>query len=449
MAEISLSDILLAREERARLQAEISSRFACPIISFTMNIAGPTKNSPMISRAFRIGLQDIDSQISEASILFKHIDVNQHTGPLAVYAVKEDPQVIKNICVELEEKTALGRLFDLDVIDTTFQKLTRKSERGCIVCGAPGRACAAGRIHAVDEIVNKMSHIMTEGLFEHDSNFIAHIVKESLISEVKTTPKPGLVDLRNCGSHKDMTPETFEKSANSLLSYFIEAIKIGRSTKDMLFDTVFHELRRAGLVAEEQMYNATNGVNTHKGAIFSFGILCGAIGRLWQPELPVAQTDELLSVAAEIAKHALLTDFSHSQGNTAGEKMYLETGSAGIRGEAASGFNSVNSISLPIYREMLGSDFSRNDAGAITLLHLIANVDDTAIYNRGGAEGLSFAKQYAREILGRKKIPRIAEIEDMDDIFIQKNLTAGGSADLLAITYFLYELENLSKYRDQ
>ena len=449
MAEISLSDILLARDERVRLQAEIITRFSCPIISFTMNIAGPIKNSAVILRAFLLGLAYLDQTVDSDKIIYRHISTESATGPLAIYAVNSSADELKRICVKAEEKTALGRLFDMDIIDTDMRKLTRARERGCIVCGAPGRACAAGRIHPVSEIVAKMNSIMSDALFKNDTEQIARLAKESLIAEVKTTPKPGLVDLRNCGSHKDMTPATFEKSADALFDFFKRSIAIGQNTKNLSHELTFNDLRKAGISAEEQMLNATSGVNTHKGAIFSFGILCGSIGRLWSPEKPIASIDLILAEAAEIAKTAIRSDLTTPRENTAGVRMYMKTGATGIRGEAASGFESVKSNSLPIYRELIASGLSKNDAGAVALLHLIASVDDTAIYNRGGCKGLDFAKRYAKDILDRKKIPQITEIEEMDDIFIQKNLSAGGSADLLAITYFLYEISELSASMNQ
>ncbi len=444
MIDISLSDILLAREERVRLQSEISKRYRCPIISFTMNIAGPRKNSPLIERAFTQGLGHLDNAIDAEKIVLKHVQKDLQAGPLAIYAVNENASQLKDICVEIEEKTALGRLFDMDVIDESFQKLCRDRERACIVCGAQGRACAAGRLHSLGEITAKMNSLMTEGLFKNDASQIAELARQSLLQEVKTTPKPGLVDLRNNGSHTDMTIETFERSANALFDYFIECIEIGRDTEDIPDEQAFSALRKAGLEAESRMYGATGGVNTHKGAIYSFGILCGAIGRLWTPELIIPDTHMLLIEASNIAKNAIKTDLINANGSTAGERMYLELGATGIRGEAASGFASVQNVSLPVYRSLLESGESINTAGAITLLHLIASVDDTVIYNRGGKEGLEFAKEYARNLLQNKKIPQIDQIEEMDEMFIQKNLSAGGSADLLAVTYFIHGLENLA-----
>lgn len=444
MTEVSLSDILLAREERAGLQSDIIKRFDCPIISYTLNIAGPRKNSSLISRAFTLGIEELDSSIDSEKIIFKHIDAVQSTGPLAIYAINDDPEKLKSICVEIEEKTAIGRLFDMDVIDKSFKKLTRSSERGCIVCGAPGRACAASRAHSVDEIVARMNGIMISELFMHDSDRIAELVHESLIREVKTTPKPGLVDLRNNGSHKDMTVATFEKSADALRDYFSECLTIGRNTFELPHNNTFASLRKAGISAEQRMYEATDGVNTHKGVIFSFGIICGAIGRLWQSEYMIPDVDAILLESGEIAKSAIDIDLTNAQGATPGERMFLSSGKGGIRHEAASGFTTVRDTSLPVFRNLIASGKSLNDAGAITLVHLVANLDDTSIYNRGGIDGLEFAKEYARNLLKNQSIPTIPMIEELDEIFIHKNISAGGSADLLAITYFLYELKKIA-----
>lgn len=444
MKEVSLSDILQAREERVRLQSDISMRFKCPIISFTMNIAGPRKNSPLVSRAFNLGLDELDKLIPEEKIIYKHIDPQMTTGPIAIYAIDEEAEPLKSICVKIEEATALGRLFDMDVIDTSFKKLTRPVERGCIVCGTAGRYCAASRAHSADVVAAKMNEIMIDELFLHDSRFIADLVRKSLIDEVYTTPKPGLVDRRNNGSHNDMTIETFEASANSLLDYFKECVTIGRNTALIAYYDSFVLLREAGISAEDCMYNATGGVNTHKGAIFSFGLLCCAIGRLWTPEIPFSQTNTILSEAANLAKVAFVSDLVSPNGETAGERMYLERKSLGIRGEAASGFASVKNIALPIFRQFINDGLSKNDAGVMALIHLIGSIDDSAIYNRGGIEGLEFAKSYARGIIENRMMLNVYEIEKMDEVFIQRNLSAGGSADLLAVTYFLYELEKIA-----
>ena len=434
--EVALPEILASREERAASQAEISARYKTPLVSFTMNIAGPRKNSPLIMRAFNFGIRLIYEKIPAQKILYSSVKPELNTGPCAIFAVSCDAVQLKEICVEIEERVSFGRLFDIDVIDESLTKLSRKNERGCIVCGASGRYCAAARVHNAEELQTVTERLLTEGLFEADSKKAAALATESLIKEVRTTPKPGLVDLNNNGSHKDLTPELFEKSAYALENYFSECFKIGRAEQKSPYDELFGKLRAAGLNAEKAMYEATDGVNTHKGAVFSFGILLGAIGRLWRADEPVKAESELSAEAGKIAA-AAIADLSSPSGTTAGELMYINLGLFGIRGEAASGFSTVFKTSLPTYRELLAKKRSENEAGAVTLIHLISQTDDTAIYNRGGESGLFFAKNYARDILSDGNIPTLRDIEKMDVEFIKRNLSAGGAADLLALTYFI------------
>ena len=97
------------------------------------------------------------------------------------------------------------------------------------------------------------------------------------------TPKPGLIDLLNSGSHRDMDMYSFLASAASLYPYFAECVKIGRETADRPAPETFAALRCPGKLAEAGMLRATGGVNTHKGAIFTLGVICGALGRLaWE-----------------------------------------------------------------------------------------------------------------------------------------------------------------------
>ncbi|MBR4288051.1 MAG: citrate lyase holo-[Clostridia bacterium] len=49
---VTLEEMLLCREKRAEQQKELLRRFSAPVISFTMNIPGPEKTSPLIERGF-------------------------------------------------------------------------------------------------------------------------------------------------------------------------------------------------------------------------------------------------------------------------------------------------------------------------------------------------------------------------------------------------------------
>lgn len=438
MGEVTLLEMLAAREERAKKQSELLKEFGCPIISFTMNIAGPQKTSPLIERAFDEGVRLLLCSIHPEKLRKKDIRTLK-TGCECFLAVALPAATLKKICVEIEEKNSLGRLFDMDVIDISGKKLERENERGCIVCGKKGRGCAASRAHSAEELKSVTYKIMREHFAAFDRAAIAEKAAQSLVDEVNTTPKAGLVDRRNCGSHSDMNVQMFLKSAAALKGYFEKCVEIGQQTSKEPPENTFPPLKEAGIEAEKEMLRATAGVNTHKGAIYSMGLVCGAMGRLYCPENPIAKTEDILSESSRIVKDAAERDLNSASGKTAGERLYLEKSIRGIRGEALGGFPSVLNISLPAFYSALESGKSQNDAAALSLLELIARVEDTNLYKRGGIEGAKWAKNAARELL--EKRPSNKQIEALDDEFIKRNLSPGGCADLLALTLFLHSLK--------
>ena len=235
----------------------------------------------------------------------------------------------------------------------------------------------------------------------------------------------------------------FEASTHALRPYFAKCVQIGQSTQHLSPGELFRQLRTAGQAAEKDMYRATGGINTHKGAIYTLGILCGSIGRLWSAENPIAVCDAILSQSAQIVRTSVDADFAAADGKTPGERLYLQYGLRGIRGEVADGLPSVKNIALPRFRQAIANGFSENDAGVYALLHLIANVKDTNLYHRGGESGAKWALESAQTMLS--KVPSITEIEELDDLFIARNLSPGGCADLLAVTLFLNELHKIQR----
>jgi len=438
MSEVTLSQILDARERRVQRQQALLQTHRCPIISFTMNIAGPVKTSPAIERAFYEGLAMLNLRLPAKAIRSQDT-LREATGCEALLVVDLAADDVKSVCMETEESTPLGRLFDMDVITPDGTKLDRPVQRGCIVCGAPGRGCAARRMHSVSELQSATKRIIDGYFQKKDAAHIAHLAVRSLLDEVHVTPKPGLVDERNSGSHTDMTLTTFEASARALEPYFHECVRIGQATAGLAPTETFPPLRSAGIEAEKVMYLATGGVNTHKGAVFTLGILCGAVGRLWSSDCPHAPSDTLLRECSRIYDASCeRCDFSGSNEHTAGQRLFHAFGLRGIRGEVADGLPSILHIGLPAFESALAHGRTYNDAGVIALLHLIAHVADTTLYHRGGTEGAAFASDCARQLLSiDDPLPAVIE---MDDAFIARRLSPGGCADLLAVILFLHSL---------
>ena len=127
------------------------------------------------------------------------------------------------------------------------------------------------------------------------------------------------------------------------------------------------------------------------------------------------------------------------EGVTVGQRLYLEHGLTGIRGEVAGGLPSVAEVGLPAFRQALAEGKSRNDAAAIALLHLIAKVTDTNMIARGGMELAREAMKQVGDLLEQNSMPELEQIRQLDRAFVEKNLSPGGCADLLAVTLFLHD----------
>ena len=444
--EVTLTEMLEAREARVRRQEVLREQYGVPLISFSLNIAGPVKDSPLLRRAFRAGLEQLDAGLRAWGLKVLHREEKRAvTGCEALYAADAPAEKVKALCVSIEDGSPLGRLFDMDVLSPEGFKLDRSSvgggPRNCIVCGAAGPGCASRRLHPVPALQEATGRIIGDYFAAADRERAATLVTRALLDEVCVTPKPGLVDRRNSGSHRDMDIFTFTASAAALTPYWSRCVEIGQRTAGRPSAETFCALRQAGQAAERTMFSATAGVNTHKGAIFTLGLLCGAVGRLWSTEDPCREPEVLLSECAGLARAALEADFAAlGDGDvprTAGERLYLSRGLTGIRGEAARGLPTVRDAALPALRRALHTGRSRNNAGAIALLHLIAATEDTNMIARGGMEAAQAARAACAAVLERDPLPPVEVIEQLDRDFIRQNLSPGGCADLLAAAFFL------------
>ena len=222
---VSLVQMLDARERRVQHQQELLARYHKPLICFTMNICGPIKDSPLIRRGFARGRQLLRQQFLRAKLTPLYQDaVRGVTGCEAFYVLDADPLTIKKFTTDIEDATPLGRLFDMDVIRPDGLKVDREElnleGRRCLICGGPAKVCSSRRVHTVAELQEKTTEILTEARDAQDIADAARLAVRALLYEVTTTPKPGLVDRRNSGSHKDMDVFTFMDSAAALYPYF-------------------------------------------------------------------------------------------------------------------------------------------------------------------------------------------------------------------------------------
>ncbi|MBB6412803.1 triphosphoribosyl-dephospho-CoA synthase [Mesorhizobium sangaii] len=270
-----------------------------------------------------------------------------------------------------------------------------------------------------------------------EAGAIAASAVRCLLDELETWPKPGLVSHIDSGSHEDMDAGTFRASAAAIGPYFQALAEAGAAGLAM------RALREIGLDAEAAMLAATSGVNTHRGAIFGLGLLCGAAGARIG-----GQVDPTLSLGTVVLRLWARSIFEgpmvpHSHGQVARRRF----GAGGARIEAALGFPSIYHVGLPTLRKSVLEAPDDAEAQRIeTCFALIAVVEDTSLLHRGGLSGLDFARRAARRFLDQGGIGAPGwrdRAHFVHKSFVARRLSPGGSADLLAMTLFVDAQERM------
>ena len=436
--------LLAARDARAQRQFAMREKYGMPVVSFTMNIAGAEKDSPLIREGFAIGCERIMGQLKrlQAACVEQSV-LREDTGCEALFAVDADAAALKRAAVLLEEDDELGRLFDIDVIAADGRGVGRSAlgmqPRRCLLCGSAAKECARARTHTAEALKERTENILQCAVREETCRTIAANATRALLYEVCTTPKPGLVDRANNGSHRDMDIFTFMDSASVLQPWFFRCAQIGQETRVQAPEEAFALLRAPGMLAEGTMLGATKGVNTHKGAIFTLGIVCAALGRLErqqrkEPKLVLRECAAMTQGLVETDMNGVTAETARTQG----ERLYALYGITGIRGQLEKGLPAVGEHGLRVLEQGLEAGKSRDEAGAAALLAMMAVAEDTNMLKRGGVEAAAAKAAELREYLTRQPYPDLDWMRALDAEYIAENLSAGGCADLLAVCWLLH-----------
>lgn len=269
----------------------------------------------------------------------------------------------------------------------------------------------------------------------------------AMLAEVNLSPKPGLVDRYNNGAHRDMALEDFYRSADAIRLWLPRFVEMGACSAGLPESAVLAAIRPIGMACEAAMFRATAGVNTHKGSIFSLGLLCTAAGRLTQQQKRVTP-EALCRLVAVFCEGLTARELAqHNPGQTAGQRLYMQLGLTGARGEAEAGFPLVSDHALPHYQALKAQGIDPELALLDTLLVLMARNGDTNVASRGGADGLRWLQQRAIALLRQGGIRRASDLhllEEFDNACIARHLSPGGSADLLIVTWFLAEISTVN-----
>lgn len=270
---------------------------------------------------------------------------------------------------------------------------------------------------------------------------IGHLASMALQTELDTTPKPGLVDRNDNGAHRDMDHTLMQRSIQALHPYFVRLAQLGFTDKQPCHD----EIVNIGIEAEREMFKATGGVNTHKGALFSIGLAAVALAgesfcRITQAEGcgTMAYNDvnskQIKSLSYSIASLArLFPDTNGTHGSKAKANNILK----GALDNAREGYTQLFKAWLPFYIDRIAE--GDNYALHKTLLRIMCDLDDTNIVYRTSMETMQEVKTEARQMLdtSRNIVNFEAALQAMNTDYIHRNISPGGSADMLSLVVFL------------
>lgn len=271
---------------------------------------------------------------------------------------------------------------------------------------------------------------------------IAHLATQALQAELDTTPKPGLVDKDNNGAHRDMDYALMQRSIHTLYPYFVKLALLGCA--DAL--PTHTSIRDIGIEAEKAMLSATNGVNTHKGALFSMGL---AVVAAAHEERKIAANEEQILkernggedvlVSLQTTIKALAASFPDTNGTHGSKAKLLSKGTTAIKGaldNAREGYEMLFAEWLPFYIERR----KERDAYTLhkTLLRIMCDLDDTNVIYRTDLATAEEVKQEARALLDSFSK---AALKDMDRRYTARNISPGGAADMLSLTIFIGSIQ--------
>lgn len=271
---------------------------------------------------------------------------------------------------------------------------------------------------------------------------IAHLATQALQAELDTTPKPGLVDKDNNGAHRDMDYALMQRSIDTLHPYFVKLALLGCA--DAL--PTHTSIRDIGIEAEKAMLSATNGVNTHKGALFSMGL---AVVAAAHEERKIAANEEQILkernggedvlVSLQTTIKALAASFPDTNGTHGSKAKLLSKGTTAIKGaldNAREGYEMLFAEWLPFYIERR----KEHDAYTLhkTLLRIMCDLDDTNVIYRTDLATAEEVKQEARALLDNFAE---AALKDMDRRYTARNISPGGAADMLSFTAFIGSIQ--------
>ena len=412
--------LLNAKDERIKKRQAFSRNHATTI-ALSVNQPGWPKNT----QSTRIILKIFDHLITK---MFKITGLEHYrslAGDTVFYGLNTHPKEVKNQSVYIETNHPLGRFIDIDIYDanqTYTRQMMTLPQRQCYLCDAPAHACAAMQKHSVETLRTTLDKRVKIYLLDALSEAAAMALRK----ELALYPKFGLVSFHDSGVHTDMHAGHFLTSIEAIKPYFKDLIAHGLQSIDV------DHLRELGKHAEHAMFEATNDINTHKGAIFIFGSFLPFYTQAILEDKPFS---EALKKMQEAMRELIAYDVDkiNEEGPASfGEQCYVNYGILGIRGEVKNGFPSIQSW----YKKHPYNDYQK-------LLKIASVLDDTTIIKRTNYETLRKFQYDCKQFL---KTPFSHQAyTNFSDYYRNYHVSPGGAADILALSFFLEMTDFLLK----
>ena len=448
-----LQSILEARNQRALFKKQLTQK-GFPCVSLSLNVPGFPKSNSIVQFFFRHCLKDLKYFLKSNLIEIQNndaVEISDDAGDFFIVPCSTGflhLSELKQICEDFEENHPLGRFIDVDLNDDRGNTISSGKSKLCFFCqDKPAIECRCENAHDPEQLRSFMFSKMSEYCRkQRESAIIRQIASfglKALLYEISLSPKPGLVDKFSNGSHADMNYLTFVDSSVAISGWFNDMVRAGFSFQDDDLTKALPIIRNIGLRMESAMYNATRNINTQKGIIFLMGLSLFASGKLFS-QSDQFETELFRNIIKDICKDLVRKELINSSRSkiSHGEQIFQKYGFGGARGEAESGFRSVFEFGL----SQLTGVAELNDITMIKSFLAIAsnNMDTNILYRRG------------RNVLSDFQLLCKKAVEDFNDknysavieFCKSENISPGGSADLLAVTIFVWSVIKADELHD-
>jgi triphosphoribosyl-dephospho-CoA synthase len=418
----SARSFLAARDARqAALERALRQGWATTVC-LSLNIPGAEKMPPGASALLRWALAAVQQEYPQRVILENGVDA---LGGYAILGLESTPLAVKSWCIGVETRIPAARLIDLDVYTPDGSQLGRQAlalpARPCLLCQEDAVECMRLKRHQPSAVIRQAAAHLAPWRIADLEAWAAALVAGAT-RELYLTPKPGLVDRADCGSHPDLTLAIMEQSI-ALVADYLAAI-----VRSLVSGEPFACQQQLGLEAERTLFRQL-GTNTHKGYVFLSGMLL--IAR-WHA--PSSDEAALRATLGERAAAFFRTGASEA---THGQRAREKYNAGGIIDEAVRGYPALFAEALPAFRRAIGQGRSEAAASFAMLARLMQTVDDTTTLHRGGAQALARLKRdgQALQTLIERGGDHPAFLVALNADYIGDNITLGGVADMLGLAF--------------